>query len=534
MRASSPQGRSWSSIHLFAWAAALSAGAAGVASCADSIHLDPAGTGKDGGVSSSSGGTGGGAAGYCRSNPDCAYPTPVCDTVTGKCQECLSADECAVTKPGTVCSLGACVCPAESGAAAITYCAASAGQAGRCVDTQTSASDCGGCEKACFGSCVGGKCADKWRPVSTFGAPAARSEHVAVWTGAKMFVWGGKTAGGPTNTGGLYDPATDAWTPTSTVNAPSARQGATVVWDDTDKLVLVWGGVGPGNTHLGTGGMYDPTNNTWVSMPTANGPSARAEHTTVWATFTVPFNGAARGMVVWGGTDANGHLGDGAVFDPAAKKWVGNVDPTAVSALAPSARGQHTAVWDTGLNQMIVWGGYGFDTVNMTDDYLSDGAVWEPSFTGTGAAWKTVSSGGPGKRAGHTAVFVADNPASMIVWGGYNGSNYLFDGGQYKSLIWAPLGALVPEERVGHSAVWIAASNQMIIFGGNSTLGVLDTAWSLDSTLVWTQLPTAPAGRTHHTAVAAGSNMIVWGGDAVGDAKHPLNDGAIWDASASP
>jgi hypothetical protein len=313
----------------------------------------------------------------------------------------------------------------------------------------------------------------------------------------------------------------------STVNAPSARYGATVVWDDTDKLVLVWGGVGPGG-YLGTGGMYDPEKNTWTTIPTGGfAPSARSEHTAVWATFTVPFQGAARGMIVWGGVDGTGHLGDGAVFDPSAKKWVGSVDGAA-NAPAPTARGLHTAVWDSGLHQMIVWGGLGF--VTTTDNqYLGDGAVWDPSLTGTATAWAPVSTGGPTPRAGHTAVFAVDSPSSMIVWGGYDGATYLFDGNQYKSLSWVGLGSPSPEGREGHTAVWIDNPKQMIIFGGDRGVGsVLDTAWSLDTTLVWTLLPTAPAARTRHTAVAAGSTMIVWGGDGVGG---PLGDGAIYDAA---
>jgi hypothetical protein len=180
---------------------------------------------------------------------------------------------------------------------------------------------------------------------------------------------------------------------------------------------------------------------------------------------------------------------------------------------------------------MIVWGGLGF--VTTTDNqYLGDGAVWDPSLTGTATAWAPVSAGGPSARAGHTAVFAVDTPSSMIVWGGFDGATYLFDGNQYKSLSWIGLGSPSPEGRQGHSAVWIDASKQMIIFGGDRGPGaLLDTAWSLDATLVWTLLPTAPAARSHHTAVAAGSSMIVWGGDGV---SGRLGDGAIYDASASP
>jgi len=34
----------------------------------------------------------------------------------------------------------------------------------------------------------------RWRPTSLVGAPEGRWEHVVVWTGSKMIVWGGYSA----------------------------------------------------------------------------------------------------------------------------------------------------------------------------------------------------------------------------------------------------------------------------------------------------------------------------------------------------
>ena len=87
---------------------------AAFAACADAVHLAP--PGADAGTSTTTGGGG------CKSNPDCPYPTPVCDAVSGKCVQCLVLSDCA-DMPGTVCSKGACECPSPDGAAALTYCA---------------------------------------------------------------------------------------------------------------------------------------------------------------------------------------------------------------------------------------------------------------------------------------------------------------------------------------------------------------------------------------------------------------------------
>jgi hypothetical protein len=75
----------------------------------------------------------------------------------------------------------------------------------------------------------------------------------------------------------------------------------------------------------------------------------------------------------------------------------------------------------------------------------------------------------------------------MIIWGGYNGTNYLNDGARFSP-----------------------ASNSWIGWIAGSAIGARYNPAS-DS---WTPVTTsgAPAGRYLHTAVWTGSEMIVWGG----------------------
>ena len=46
---------------------------------------------------------------------------------------------------------------------------------------------------------------DTWAALATGGAPTGRSGHVAIWTGAKMLVWGGQDSSGYPN-GKFYVP----------------------------------------------------------------------------------------------------------------------------------------------------------------------------------------------------------------------------------------------------------------------------------------------------------------------------------------
>src|SRR5690242_2959026 len=53
---------------------------------------------------------------------------------------------------------------------------------------------------------------NRWRQLPTM--DSTRMNHVAVWTGTRLIVWGGQTAQRmPPAHGESYDPATNQWTP---------------------------------------------------------------------------------------------------------------------------------------------------------------------------------------------------------------------------------------------------------------------------------------------------------------------------------
>src|SRR4029077_13786328 len=111
-----------------------------------------------------------------------------------------------------------------------------------------------------------------------------------------------------------------------------------------------------------------------------------------------------------------------------------------------------------------------------------------------------------------------------IVWGGYNNViGYLNTGGRYDPSTdsWTATSTTnAPDARNGHTAVW--TGNEMIVWGGFFNDGsnhYLNTGGRYNpSTDSWTATSTtgAPAGRSLHTAVWTGSEMIVWGGNAGG------------------
>ena len=155
---------------------------------------------------------------------------------------------------------------------------------------------------------------DHWTPTTETGAPAGSRNHTAVWTGSEMIVWGG--GGGvygslsPLRSGGRYNPATDSWRSMNEAGAPSARWEHTAVW--TGSRMLVWGGSGV-EPYSNSGGRYDPTTDTWLGMSRgANVPAIRSVHTALWT---------GNVMIVWGGSAYGDLFATGGLYNPATDAW---------------------------------------------------------------------------------------------------------------------------------------------------------------------------------------------------------------------
>src|SRR5512143_3677425 len=192
---------------------------------------------------------------------------------------------------------------------------------------------------------------------------------------------------------------------------------------------------------------------------------------------------------------------------------------------------------------MVVYGGA--YSANGSPHYLDD--VWALSL-GDGLGWRRLVPAGtaPAGRFEHAAICDAAHH-SMVVFGGYrydNGPHYLDDAWVLSledTPAWSalsPAGAS-PAARAGHSAVYDAQRDRMVLFGGDwwdGSYHFLDDVWalSLGATPSWTALVTvgsAPAPRSGQTAIfdSGHDSLVVFGGYELGDAYHYFGD--VWALS---
>ena len=209
---------------------------------------------------------------------------------------------------------------------------------------------------------------NSWTTTTTTNAPSARRNAVAVWTGSKMIVWGGDANTGTsattnvlTDSGGVYDPSTNSWTATSTLNAPTARQKHKAVWDVSSQKMIVWGGCnGTCGAYYNTGGMYDPATNTWTAISTTSAPAARS---------TFIFTQTSSGPIVYGGEDTlNSYLDTGAWLNTSTNTWT--------TIRTSSAVRYHMAAWNG--TEVVVFGGYNSTggSIKVTKNYNVSTNAW--------------------------------------------------------------------------------------------------------------------------------------------------------------
>lgn len=216
-------------------------------------------------------------------------------------------------------------------------------------------------------------------------------------------------------------------------------------------------------------------------------------------------------VLIWGGMVGGAYVNTGAVYDVATDSW----SPMSTDG-APFGRGGAVGVW-TG-REFIVWGGA------TTGPATDTGGAYDP----VSDRWRPLSRlGAPEARKGAAAVW---DGKEMIVWGGRGDHEpqFLASGARYDPSTdgWTPMTTVdAPPGRTEHSAVW--TGREMVIWGG---IPMSDVPYRYDPIGdVWTRGSSsgAPILRRSHRALWTGTEMVIWGGEEYGGTDR--GSGARYD-----
>ena len=244
---------------------------------------------------------------------------------------------------------------------------------------------------------------------------------------------------------------------------------------------------------------------------------------------TAIYDSAREQMIVFGGA----HGGEvWALSLSGNPEW----NPIVASGTQPASRASHTAVYDPIRDRMLVFGG---DPITQA---LPTGELWELTLSGA-PTWNRLTPSGatPHQRKKHTAVYdpVRDR---MVIFGGYDGSTASNDV-WVLSLSGAPAWTELsptgtpPSPRFGHTAIYDAARDRMLVFGGWDGIGFDPTVWSLSlsGSPTWSTVSvsgSSPPGRWGHAAIydPVHDRIIMFGGGTI---HYPHEENGVWELTLS-
>jgi hypothetical protein len=353
----------------------------------------------------------------------------------------------------------------------------------------------------------------EWKRLSPEGAnPPGRTSTSAIYdlTRNRMIIYGGGAIYNDSWALSVREPRWDLILPTDPT--PQGRTGHTLVYDPRNHRFLMFG--------LSGGYWEDRTQELWEFRPSdsqlwrelepgGDRPPLRYGQA---ALLDLPRNR----MLVIGGLHP---------FDRTRKYyndvWALNLtDPLiwkqmAPAGLAPEPRTEHTAIYDSRRERVLVFGGW-------NGQFLDD--LWALTLGGN-LTWHRLSpiGEGPDARSNHSAIYDYESDR-MIIYGGWDGeakedtwSLSLAGEAEWQPIITA---GTQPRARSDHSAVYDCEQRRMLVFGGpHQWPPHFENVWSLslESTPTWRELITANAPPSIYKGHAAAFDpwqyqMIVFGG----------------------
>ncbi len=256
------------------------------------------------------------------------------------------------------------------------------------------------------------------------------------------------------------------------------------------------------------------------SAPTVSAPAARREYAAV-------YDRVHRRYLMFAGFTDGGFAGGYFLFNEVWTLDLNGAPAWSQISIPGTVPGQrHSPQWgyDPARNRLLVFGGYGQHYLGDSYAYLND--VWELKLNGN-PSWNELSPSGvaPQGRLAGSAVYDVLNQRFV----GFGGTAGLPIDTWQLDLKGQPMWSTVntngvePNGSYGMTAIFDAARNRMIVFGGSTSeayFGTHNRTWELDlkpAIPVWRELHpagTPPVGRRSLTSIfdPRRDRMVIFGG----------------------
>ncbi len=291
--------------------------------------------------------------------------------------------------------------------------------------------------------------------------PSARNDHSMVYDSNhdRVILFGGNDGSADDETW-VYNYTDNSWTNMNpSTPKPSARRFHSMAYDSTHDRVVLFGGWD--GSYDNETWVYNFTDNTWTNMnPSSLKPSGRFGHSMV-------YDSTHDRMILFGGIDGGTGGRETWVYNYTDNTWT-NMNP---SSSKPTGRQFHSMVYDSTHDRVILFGG---------NDNTANDETWVYNYTDNTWTNMNPSSPKPNARDQHSMVYDSTHDR-IILFGGYNPSGMVrFDDTWIYTLtdnIWKNvIASIKPSSRFYCSIAYDSTNDRVILFGGNDG-SVDDETW---------------------------------------------------------
>jgi hypothetical protein len=173
------------------------------------------------------------------------------------------------------------------------------------------------------------------------------------------------------------------------------------------------------------------------------------------------YDAAIGKVVLWGGAGAGGYLAD-------TWEWDGTTWSQLSLSGGPETRSGGAMAYDPASRQLVLFGGEDNQTQKLVGD----------TWTFDGSAWTRRSpSRAPSARA-DMLLTTAPNGSSVILFGGYDGTNHLRDLWAWDGATWTPVQSTPPQPD-GRERAGIATSRSGVVTFGGTDGNYQNDSWTI-------------------------------------------------------